>query len=332
MYWIGVDHHKHNSYVTSLDDDGHVCFRRNLSARADNLQEFFARHPKPFTVGIEATYAWEYVADIVEGLGAEIRVGHPLLLKAFAKRHKKNDKIDSALIGRLLQRGDFPAIAHPPKSARQRRDLYRQRMEMITRRTSATSRAKALADRLGFQATMPLNTFKGIGKLAALPVPAAYRDIIRSHVAFLTFLCREIKRLEAIIDQAAERTPETQWLRSVPGIGSYLAVLIAAEVFGISRFPNSRRFASYAGVAPGSFSSGGKVFGSHLCPAANKYLRWAFTETVYHYIAAHGWAKAKYERVKRAKGWKTARLAIARHVAITAYHMLKERRTYRPAP
>jgi transposase len=332
MYWIGLDHHKRNTYVTSLDEKGQVFFRGNLSAKAQDLQRFFAKHPRPFTAGMEATYAWEYVADLVEGLGQVMRVGHPVLLKAFARRHKKNDKVDSALSAHLLWRGDFPAIVHPPQSARQQRDLYRQRMEMVARRTSAANRAKALADRMGFQATMNLSTWKGIQAWGALPFPKESGTVVESHVEYLTFLYQAIGVLEKRIDQVASETPQTRWLQTVPGIGHYLAVLIASEVFDIERFGNSRRFAAYAGVSPGSWSSAGKVFASHLCPNANKYLRWAFTETVVHYITACPWARAKYERLKRSKGWKTARLAIARHVAIVAYHLLKEERPYQETP
>jgi len=330
-YWIGADHHKRNTFLTTRDPQGEIVGRANLPATTDSLTEFFREHPRPFVVGIEATYAWEYVADIVEGLGEEIRVGHAVLLKAFAKRHKKNDKIDSGLISHLLWRGDFPAIAHPPKAAREKRDLYRQRMDLVRKRSSVSSRAKALADRLGFQATMNLSTYKGIRELAALPVSGSYGEVLKSHAATLEFLTREIKRLEGLIDAVAEASMETRLLATIPGIAGYLALLIGSEVFDINRFATSRRFAAYSGVAPGSFSSGGKVFRGHLCPNANKYLRWALGEAAIHYIGACPWAKNKYERLKRAKGWKTARMAIARHVAIVVYHVLKERRAYRAA-
>ena len=175
MYWIGVDHHQRNTYVTSLQEDGTARLQRNLSAQANVLRAFFRDHPKPRVVGIEATYAWEYVADLVEGLGEEIRVGHPLLLKAFARRHQKNDKIGSRLSGARgctaptlrLRRGDFPAIRHPDKNARQQRDLYRQRLELVRRRSGAAARAKAFADRLGFTAEMNLSALPGlaVGKM-----------------------------------------------------------------------------------------------------------------------------------------------------------------------
>jgi transposase len=232
----------------------------------------------------------------------------------------------------LLWRGDFPAIVHPPKAARQQRDLYRQRMELVGRRSGAVARAKALADRLGFQAGMDLTTLSGLEDYAKLPMDPPHLPIRDSHVRWLTFLRAEIERLNDRIRCTAPEHPERQWLESIPGVGSYLALLIHSEVFDINRFPNSAHFLSYSGVAPGSFSSGGKVFAGRLCPNANKYLRWAFVETVHHYTAAAPGAKAKYDRLRRKTGWKTARLAIARHVARIAYHLLKEQRPYRPEP
>jgi transposase len=332
MYAIGVDHHKANSYVTSLAEDGTVFSRHNLSASPEVLTAFFRDHPRPFVVGIEATYAWEYVADIVEGLDAKLCVAHPLLLKAFAKRHRKNDKIDSALIATLLHQGHLPTIAHPPLEARRQRDLYRQRMELVSRRTGAACRAKAFADRLGFQATMNLSALKGIAELAALPVGPGRQSVLDSHVSWLTFLHDEIKRLERTITTVADQDPDSKRLKTLPGIGPYLALLIASEVFDITRFPNARHFVSYAGVAPGSQSSAGKRFAGHLPAAANKYLRWAFTEIVHHYMAHSAWAKCKYDRLRQAKGWKTARMAIARHVATIVYGLLRQRRDYQPTP
>jgi len=329
MYWIGVDHHKRNTYVTSLKEDGSVHLQRNLSAQAHVLRAFFRDHPKPYVVGIEATYAWEYVADIVEGLGQEIRVGHPLLLKAFARRHQKNDKIDSRLSAWLLYRGDFPAIRHPDRKARRQRDLYRQRLHLVRRRSGTAARAKAFADRLGFTAEMNLSTRRGVAALAALPVGQAQATVLASHQRLLTFLYQEIEQLDKAIEAVAQCTPEVQWLMSVPGIGPYLALLIASEIFDIARFRRAENLVGYAGVAPGNEASGGKVFASHLAPSVNRYLRWGLCEAVGHYVRACPRLQAKYERLKRAKGWKTARLAIARHIALVVYHLLKERRPYR---
>ena len=47
-----------------------------------------------------------------------------------------------------------------------------------------------------------------------------------------------------------------------------------------------------------------------------------------HYTRACPWAKVHYERLRQAKGWKTARMAIARHMARIAYSVLRDGRDY----
>jgi transposase len=332
MYYIGADHHKRSTYMTSLDASGRVVFKGNLSADRVTLERFLREHPKPFVLGIEACYAWEYVADLAEGLGEEVRVGQPLLLKAFARKHKKNDKIDSALIAHLLWKGDFPAIVHPPKEARARRDVYRQRLELVRRRSGAIARAKALADRLGFTFAEDLATDKGIALFERLAFPDASLAVRESHVTLLRFLRREIRRIEKVIDQCAASSPSSRRLDTIPGIASYLALLIDSEVFDIRRFATLARFHAYSGVAPGSLCSGGRVYAARLSPQVNRYLRWAFIEAAPHYTRQCPYAQAIYDHLKRRKGWKTARLAIARHVATIVYHVLREQRDYQPLP
>lgn len=328
MYFIGIDHHKMTDYVTVVKGDGSVCQKRRLDARPETLRRFLAAQAGPYEVGIEACYGWEYVADIVEEMGGTIRVAHPLLLKAFARKHKRNDKIDSVLIAQLLRRGDLPVIAHPPKAARAHRDVYRQRMDLVRRRSSHASRAKAWADRHGFQLTVNLSTLKGIEALGGLAVGNSAKVVQQSYVEALTFLYHEIRRVEAEIKRVTEANRDARLVQTIPGMGPYLALLIASEVFDIGRFATSRRFVAYAGLAPGSWSSAGRVYRGRLCPNANRYLRWAFGEAVTHFRKTSSWADRKYQRLKRAKGWKTARIAIARHIAVIAYHLLRERRAY----
>ena len=49
-------------------------------------------------MAVEATYNWYYVVDIAEGYAEEVYLANGYELKAFAKRHKKNDRIDAHLI------------------------------------------------------------------------------------------------------------------------------------------------------------------------------------------------------------------------------------------
>jgi transposase len=51
-------------------------------------------------------------------------------------------------------------------------------------------------------------------------------------------------------------------LKSIPGIGGYLASVILAECGDLRRFNNEGQFSSYIGLVPGMYNSGeSEVFG-----------------------------------------------------------------------
>jgi transposase len=50
-----------------------------------------------------------------------------------------------------------------------------------------------------------------------------------------------------------------QLLKSIPGVGDILAIVIGTEIGLIERFGSAEQLASYAGTVPAVKSSGGKV-------------------------------------------------------------------------
>jgi len=51
-------------------------------------------------------------------------------------------------------------------------------------------------------------------------------------------------------------TEEIKLLRTIPGVGFILAVVIATEMGDINRFPGPEKLASYAGAVPRVKASG----------------------------------------------------------------------------
>ena len=54
-------------------------------------------------------------------------------------------------------------------------------------------------------------------------------------------------------------TPDMQLLKTIPGVGDILAIVIGTEIGLIERFASAEQLASYAGTVPAVKSSGGKV-------------------------------------------------------------------------
>lgn len=89
-----------------------------------------------------------------------------------------------------------------------------------------------------------------------------------------------IARSNSLVRELAQGDLRVKLLKTVPGIGEFFSVLIAYEVDDIRRFSSEKKFFSYIGIIPSTFSSGGRTFHGRLTKQGNKYLRWAIVEAI----------------------------------------------------
>jgi len=113
----------------------------------------------------------------------------------------------------------------------------------------------------------------------------------------------------------------TNLLQTIPGIGKFSSLMILGEIGDIKRFPNPKSLVSYAGLCPGIYQSGNK---SHDVAnrACNKWLKWIITECSGRAIMLDSRYMKHYYRVKKRKGFKTARRSVARKMLTDVWHML----------
>ena len=63
-------------------------------------------------------------------------------------------------------------------------------------------------------------------------------------------------------------------LKSIPGVSTFSALVILAEIGDVNRFPDEKKIFSYAGLVPSVHKSGDKVYYGHITKQGSKYLRW----------------------------------------------------------
>jgi len=69
-------------------------------------------------------------------------------------------------------------------------------------------------------------------------------------------------------------------LKSIPGVGRILGMVMLYEIGDIARFPREQDFASYCRLVKPAKQSGGKCCGHSGKKIGNAHLRWAFGEAV----------------------------------------------------
>jgi transposase len=88
---------------------------------------------------------------------------------------------------------------------------------------------------------------------------------------------------------------EYQLLKSIPGIGGFIAAALLAEVGDFNRFYNEAEFSSFIGVVPGIYNSGGSEKNLGVTPRANHVLRPLLVEAVWVAISKDPEMQAYYK-------------------------------------
>src|SRR5437867_8414599 len=127
MYYIGLDVHKKTISYCVKDASGQVHQEGQIGATRWELDGWMKTLPQPWTVAMEATIFTGWIYDHLLPHAQQVKVAHPLMLRAIAAAKKKNDRIDAGKIADCL-RCDFLPECHMASTAiRDRRRTLRYR-------------------------------------------------------------------------------------------------------------------------------------------------------------------------------------------------------------
>jgi transposase len=244
-------------------------------------------------------------------------------MKAIHGGKTKNDKIDSYKIASLLKGGNFPTAYPYPAKWRATRDLLRRRM-YISRRCSELV---AHIQNTNTQYNLPAFRKKLSRKYNHDGVAERFEDpevrkSVEVDLAMIESLDQILKQLEWHIEKVAAS------MRSIPGVGQILALVILYEIHDIRRFPRVQNFSSYARLIRPVKESDGKWAGHSNKKIGNHHLKWAIKEAAILMLRDSAQAKtylARYER-KYNKG---KSLGIFTHkLGRAIYFMLKNKEAF----
>jgi transposase len=247
MIHIGVDLHRTFCYVTALDANGSVLHQGRVNNQREALQEYFRRWPSPVRVVFEACSFWPAFVEAVESEVAQLYMVHPQRVKAIASAKLKNDRVDSLTLAHLLRADLLPLAWLADRETRQRRTRTRVRIELGRLRTRLKNRIHALLHQQGLRPPVS-DLFGKAGRawLATAPLPPAEQEAMRSYLALLDSCQQQVEQRQRALLAATADDDRVRWLSSIPGIGSYGANIILAEIGDITRFDRKALF-SFAG-------------------------------------------------------------------------------------
>jgi transposase len=328
QFYCGIDLHARSMYVCILSHDGEILVHRNMEATAEALAGVLEKYRSDLVLAVECIFTWYWVADLCRQIGVEFVLGHALYMKAIHGGKVKNDKIDSQKIASLLRSGMLPMAYVYPQKMRSTRDLLRRRLYLARQKAELQTHIQ----NTNIQYNLPSfekridrrSNRKGIGARFTDP---AVRTSVEVDVALMDAIHEQILAIERQINAIVpEHDPvAVHLLRSIPGVGKTLALVILYEIHDISRFPRIGNFISYARLVKCAHESAGKRVTGRNSKIGNVHLKWAFSEAACLFLRGNPRAQRYHQRLVSRYGNAKALSIIAQKLGRTVYTMLKRR-------
>jgi transposase len=276
---------------------------------------------------------WYWLADLCLEEKIPFVLGHALYMKAIHGGKAKTDKSDAHKIAVLLRGGMIPQADVYPKGMRETRDLLRRRTFLVRKR------AEALVHLTNTNSQYNLPPFPKKLAYAAnreeLNLPARFADPsvkknVELDLALIDTYDTHIRAVELYLTRTAKvDDPQTYArLRSVPGIGPVLALVLLYEIHDIRRFPEVGQFLSYARLVRCAHESAGKKQGTGGNKIGNAHLKGAFSEATCLLLRESEQAKRWLARREKKHGKARALGALAARLGRAVYHLLRKQEVF----
>jgi transposase len=338
MEYIAFDSHKRYTLASVEKLSGGQLCEMRVAHEPGRIQEFLSRWTAGSPVAVETVGNWYWIVDEIEKAGMLPRLVHARKAKLMMAMVNKTDKLDARGLNRLQRTGTLPTVWIPSRELRDQRELPRTRMAFSRTRTRLKNRIHATLAKYALSVEQVTDLFGKKGRELLQPVlaqlPPHTRFATEQLLAQLDTVEQQIQLFERRIREVFAPSAELSWIRSLPGVGFILGIVILLEVGNVDRFPSAQHLASYAGTTPRVNASGGKTHYGQLRPDVNRYLKWAFLEAANVICLNHKRFPQRhvhrlYQRVASRKGYQKAIGAVARHLAEATYWILKNKELYR---
>ncbi len=327
-HYCGVDLHARSLFVHVLDDKGATRLEQDLPASPAAFLDAVKPYRDGLVVGAECMFAWYWLADLCEREHIPFVLGHALAMKAIHGGKAKNDRIDAAKIAGLLKGGFFPMAHVYPGDKRETRDLLRRRSFFVRQRAQLIAHIQNTNSQYNHPPFDKKLTYKGnrSAQIADRFEHPSTKLSVAADLALVENYDAQIAALETHLVRSAKVDDPTTFgfLRTVPGIGPILGLVMLYEIDAIDRFPDVGNFLSYSRLVACTHESAGKVKGVGGRKIGNAHLKWAFSEAASLMLRSFAPARSWMQRQSKKRGAKKAHAILEAKIGRAVYHLWRK--------
>jgi transposase len=324
--YIGVDFHPYEQSEAYVDDrEGEIGYRRFLHSDKQSIRAFYVSKGKDAVIGTEATGSLWWFEKLLFENGMKLKIGDPRMIRRAALSRHKNDFRDAETILDLLMHGTFPQITPRNEKSREVLDLLHYRQSLVRKRTSVVNQLQAFARSKGL-ARFRLPAVKARKTLVEAAGTGTEELLVSSRLLLSDELTRQIKAVEARLEEQVDKEEQIKLLLTHPGIGVINALALFHTLGDVRRFRRKEEVVAFVGLDPLEKSFGEKRRIGSISKHGSRLVRHLLGQ------AAQACRDKKirqfYSQVSRRRGRPKAKVAAARKLLINCYVMLRDGISY----
>ena len=334
---VGIDIGDRFSRYCMVNAAGEVMEEGRMATTPAALERHF-RGENRQRIAMECGTHSPWISRLLRRLGHEVWVANARKLRAITASESKNDRNDAEKLARFAAYN--PQLLSPiqHRSPERQRDLnlLQARDTLVRARTMLVNGLRGLVKSAGYR--LPKCSSEAFARVAGKAIPAGYETAAKPLIEQVAQLSEHIQEMDQQIESLAERYPEVQKLRSVPGVGPIVASAYVLTLDSATAAENSRAVGAFLGLRPRQSQSGDSDPQQRISKTGNDYLRRLLVQAAHYVLGPFGpdsqlrrWG-LKLAASGGKRGKKRAVVAVARKLAVLLHHLWRSGERYRPFP
>ncbi len=328
MMIIGCDYHPSWQQICWVDTATGETGEQKLEHASGEAARFYRQLRAPALIGMESTGNCQWFVEMATETGHDVWIGDAAKIRASDSRQQKHDRRDAALILKLLLEGRFPRIWIPSGEEKDLRQLLIHRYKLVRIHAQVKNELQHLAMNQGVTKKRKLWSKTGEKVLRELPLKPWASQRRKDLFRIREMLNAQIDVLDQAVVEVAEKNEKARLLMTQPGVGPITSMAFVLTMGDVHRFQRGKQVASYLGLIPREYSSGGhQRFGS-ISKQGNRFMRMLLVEAAQCAVRCDPGMRSEYLHRCHRKAKGVAKVAAARKLAIRLYWMLRTNTGY----
>lgn len=332
-----LDASQETTAICVVDETGRILAEKKVATCPDAIAAYLTtKAPDLVRVGLEtgpmAVWLWnELAARGLPILCIDARHANA----ALKMRPVKTDRNDAAGLAQIMRTGWFKQVRIKSRDSYQVRSLLVAREMLVRIRVRIENEICGLLRTFGVLFGKRVGGFAGradeiiVGELDASP---EMRVIVETLMKARASTLDQIKILDRRLMAVARANPTARLFMTMPGVGVITALSVASSFDDASRFNRSSSAGAYLGLTPRRYESGETSRNGRISKQGSRMTRKHLYEAATTLLTRNlrlSTLKAWGLKLAKVSGFKKARIAVARKMAVILHAMWKTSTPFR---